>query len=179
MGKSTSGHRIVRSCLKMSMLCSAPVLAAPQFDKSFSLQFHVKNARAGAVLIQANDQGVFFIPFVSFRLIFVHQLHYSFGWGFNFDMGFTTFSSVYSFWGFMDCLHWSSFLILWNVQISGWPGGLYFYYSFTGLILRVPVISRLMLCPKLDHVTRAILFGLALASLYFFFHFSLCFSVFS
>ncbi|KAG5285692.1 hypothetical protein AALO_G00006310 [Alosa alosa] len=60
-----------------SVLCSAPVLAAPRFDKPFSLQVDASNVGAGAVLIQTDDQGVFH-PICFFSKKFCsYQLHYS------------------------------------------------------------------------------------------------------
>ncbi len=41
-----------------SLLVSAPVLAAPQFDRPFSLCVDSSNVGAGAVLLQAGDAGI-------------------------------------------------------------------------------------------------------------------------
>lgn len=59
-----------------SILCSAPVLAAPRFDKSFLLQVDASNIGAGTVLIQA-DQGVFHPVCFFYERFCSYQLHYS------------------------------------------------------------------------------------------------------
>ena len=41
-----------------SLLCSAPVRAAPWFDQSFRLQVDASHVGAGAVLMQEDDRGI-------------------------------------------------------------------------------------------------------------------------
>ncbi len=40
------------------MICNAPVLAAPRFDRPFSLQVDISHVGAGAVLLQEDDFGI-------------------------------------------------------------------------------------------------------------------------
>jgi len=40
------------------LLCSYPVLAAPRFDRSFTLQVDASQVGAGAMLLREDDQGV-------------------------------------------------------------------------------------------------------------------------
>ena len=40
------------------LLCSCPVLAAPQFDRQFVLQVDASQVGAGAVLLQGGDEGL-------------------------------------------------------------------------------------------------------------------------
>lgn len=60
-----------------SLLCVSPVLAAPCFDKPFTLQVDASQVEAGAVLLQDDDQGV--VRPVSFfsRKFNCHHSHYS------------------------------------------------------------------------------------------------------
>lgn len=41
-----------------ALLCSAPVLAAPHLNQPYKLHIDASNAGAGAVLLQANAEGV-------------------------------------------------------------------------------------------------------------------------
>lgn len=60
-----------------SLLCSSPMLAAPCFDKPFTLQVDASQVGAGAVLLQDDDQGVGRpVSFFS-RKFNCHQSHYS------------------------------------------------------------------------------------------------------
>lgn len=60
-----------------SLLCNAPVLEAPWFDKPFSLQVDASHVGAGAVLLQADKLG-FDKPVSSFSRKFnSYQLNYS------------------------------------------------------------------------------------------------------
>lgn len=40
------------------LLCNAPVLSAPNFEKSFKLQVDASATGAGAVLLQDDDHGI-------------------------------------------------------------------------------------------------------------------------
>lgn len=40
------------------LLCNSPFLAAPQFDRPFSLQVNASHVGAGAILLQGDDYGV-------------------------------------------------------------------------------------------------------------------------
>ncbi len=51
-----------------SLLCSAPVILAPCFDKTFTLHVDTSNVGAGAFLQQSDEDG---IPSVSFRESFI------------------------------------------------------------------------------------------------------------
>lgn len=60
-----------------SLMCSSPVLIAPQFDKTFMLQVDASQVGAGAVLLQEDDQGM--VRPVSFfsKKFNSYQLNYS------------------------------------------------------------------------------------------------------
>lgn len=60
-----------------SLMCSSPVLIAPQFDKTFMLQVDASQVGAGAVLLQEDDQGM--VRPVSFfsKKFNRYQLNYS------------------------------------------------------------------------------------------------------
>lgn len=62
---------------KKSLLCCAPVLAAPRFDRPFSLQVDASHVGAGAVLLQKDDFSVDKpVSFFS-RKFNLYQLNYS------------------------------------------------------------------------------------------------------
>lgn len=42
-----------------SLLTTTPVLAAPRFDRSFQLCVDASNVGAGAVLLQADEEGIY------------------------------------------------------------------------------------------------------------------------
>lgn len=60
-----------------ALLCSAPVLAAPKFERPFKLEVDASSCGAGAVLLQEDDHGVDH-PVCYFSKKFNrHQTHYS------------------------------------------------------------------------------------------------------
>ena len=60
-----------------SLLCSAPVLAAPRLGESFSLQVDASNVGAGAALLQSDKQGVDRVVAFYSRKFNRYQLNYS------------------------------------------------------------------------------------------------------
>ena len=60
-----------------ALLCSAPVLAAPCLDKSFSLQVDASNVGCGAALLQADEQGVDRVVAFFSKKFNTYQLNYS------------------------------------------------------------------------------------------------------
>ena len=60
-----------------TLLCSAPVLAAPQMDEPFSLYADASKVGAGAVLMQANESDVGCLVSFFSKKFNSHQLNYS------------------------------------------------------------------------------------------------------
>ncbi len=72
----TSACQFAFEALK-TLLCSAPVLSAPRFDRAFKLEVDASGTGAGAVLIQVDDAGIEHpISFFSNKFL-KHQLNYS------------------------------------------------------------------------------------------------------
>ena len=60
-----------------SLLCSAPVLGAPQMDMPFPLYVDASTVGTGAVLMQSNDHGVDCPVSFFYKKFNIHRLNYS------------------------------------------------------------------------------------------------------